>query len=243
MKFIERKKRKLKEKIKLTKLKIAGNSYKRWYGSEYGGFFVCEKILNNKSNILVYSCGIGKDISFDNLVLKKCKNCQIYAFDPTPLSIEWLSNQQTPDNFKFFPIGISNRDGKEKMYFPKNHSVSYATVNLDSDTNKDEIEVEMRSIESFAAEHGHTFVDILKMDIEGSEFEVLKNLDFIKIQFGQILVEFHERFFEEGAKLLEDTLAYLSKNGYECFAISDDFEYSFLNKNLLKNNSTKGDSK
>jgi hypothetical protein len=35
---------------------------------------------------------------------------------------------------------------------------------------------------------------------------------------------------ENGNKVLEKTIAFLEENGYECFAVSDDFEYSFINK-------------
>lgn len=227
--FVKRKKKQIKRKFKLIKLKLEGNKFKRWYGSEYGGFFVREEILENREQVIVYSCGVGNDISFDIKIMKKYKQSKVFAFDPTPISMKWIENQQLPDNFLFFAIGISDKNGNEKMYFPKNFGVSYGIFSWDNE-NKDEIIVEMQTIESIAEEHGHKFIDILKMDIEGSEFAVINALDFKKIQFGQILVEFHERFLENGNKILEKTIAFLEENGYECFAVSDDFEYSFINK-------------
>lgn len=219
----------LKRKFKFIKLKFEGNNYKRWFGSEYGGFFVCEEILKDREQIIVYSCGVGKDISFDIRIIKKYKQSKIFAFDPTPISMKWIEKKKLPDNFSFFPIGISNKNGTEKMYFPKDYAVSYGVFNWDKE-DKDEIMVEMQTLEKIADEHEHKFIDILKMDIEGSEFVVLNSLDFKKIEFGQILVEFHERFLENGHIVLEKTIATLKENGYECFAISDDFEYSFINK-------------
>jgi FkbM family methyltransferase len=227
--FVERKLKQIKRKFRFIKLKLEGNEHKKWFGSEYGGFFVCEEILKNREQVIVYSCGVGKDISFDVEMMKKYKQSKIFAFDPTPISMKWIENQQLPDNFFFFPIGISDKNGIEKMYFPKNFGVSYGVFSWDI-KNKDEIMVEMHTIERIAEERGHKFIDILKMDIEGSEFVVLNSLDFEKIQFGQILVEFHERFLENGDKVLKKTIAVLEANGYECFAVSDDFEYSFINK-------------
>lgn len=226
--------KKIKAKLKFLKLQLEGNKLKRWYGSEYGGFFVREELLNNQEQIVVYSCGVGKDISFDMKIMKKYNQSKVFAFDPTPVSIKWINNQQLPDNFLFFPVGLSDKNGMEKMFFPKTYSVSYGTFDWDKENN-DEIMVEMTTIDRIAEEHGHTYIDILKMDIEGSEFAVLNGLDLNKIQFGQILVEFHERFLENGNILLEQTLAHLKSNGYECFAISDDFEYSFVNKNTIHN--------
>jgi FkbM family methyltransferase len=228
-KFVKRKWKKIKRKYSLIKLKLEGDKYKKWYGSAYGGFFVREEILKNREQIIVYSCGVGKDISFDVEIMRKYKQSKIFAFDPTPISINWIKNRRLPKNFFFFPVGISDKNGTEKMYFPKNFAVSYGVFSWDKE-NQDEIMVEMKTIEKIAEEHGHKFIDILKMDIEGSEFVVINSLDLTKIQFGQILVEFHERFLEDGSKVLKKTIAYLEANGYECFAVSDDFEYSFVNK-------------
>lgn len=55
-----------------------------WYGNTYGGFYVCPDHLNAQS--IVYSVGIGRDISFDKAILVQ-HNCQVFGFDPTPNSI------------------------------------------------------------------------------------------------------------------------------------------------------------
>lgn len=231
--FLQRKIKQLKGKIKLLKLQLSGNPQKRWYGSEYGGFFLREDVLKKNSNLLVYSCGVGKDISFDLQVLKKFPHAKILAFDPTPVSIQWIQKQGLPTGFQFFPIGIGAKNVHQKMYFPKDYRVSYSIYSWDNES-KDEILVEMKRIECLAKEQGHSYIDILKMDIEGSEFDVLDDLDFSKLRFGQILVEFHERFLSDGKMRLEKTLSKLQENGYECFAISDDFEYSFIHRSLLE---------
>ena len=51
-------------KITRTKqhLKRSINCEHEWYGSEYGGFYVCPSLLNSQS--VVYSFGVGEDISF-----------------------------------------------------------------------------------------------------------------------------------------------------------------------------------
>jgi len=66
----------------------------KWYGSHYGGFFVCEDVLNKNSDLIIYSCGIGTDISFDKKILKKFPKSKVYGFDPTPISLQWIENQK-----------------------------------------------------------------------------------------------------------------------------------------------------
>lgn len=206
----------------------------KWLGSDYGGFFVATEILDFKKNqeIIVYSAGVGTDISFDKALMRRYRTAKIYAFDPTPISVEWIKRKKTPANFIFHPIGIGTKNGKEQMFLPSSHRVSF-TIHQWDEASKEHVEVEMKTINSIAEQHGHSFVDVLKMDIEGSEFEVLKALDFSKLSFGQILVEFHERFVENGVEIKNETIKRLETHGYICFAISSDYEYSFINKRLL----------
>jgi hypothetical protein len=61
-----------------------------WYGSNYGGFFVHPLGLNEES--LVYSFGVGEDISFDKEIILRHRCC-VFAFDPTPRCINWIKSQ------------------------------------------------------------------------------------------------------------------------------------------------------
>jgi hypothetical protein len=80
--------------------------------------------------IIVYSCGIGKNISFDRELLRRYKNIQIFGFDPTPIASGWIKSQKLPGNYHFFQTGVSSQKGMEKMYLPKSHSESYIAYNI-----------------------------------------------------------------------------------------------------------------
>lgn len=171
-------------------------------------------------------------------MLKEFDNCKIFAFDPTPKSIEWVKKQDLPANFNFFSYGISIKTREEKMYLPKNKNhVSGSICESDHLSKEDVIIVQMKCIEDIAKDNNHEYVDIIKLDIEGSEFSVIENLDFEKINCGQILIEFHERFFKDGKKLKNNAIKKLKDNNYYCFAISNNGEeYSFINKNIYEKN-------
>ena len=64
-----------------------------WYGTRYGGYYVCPEFLDEKS--IIYSFGIGEDISFDTTLINK-HNCNVFCFDPTPKSIDWMKRQELP---------------------------------------------------------------------------------------------------------------------------------------------------
>ncbi|HOW26386.1 MAG TPA: hypothetical protein PK711_12035 [Bacteroidales bacterium] len=90
----------------------------RWYGNSYGGFYIIPGLLNESS--IIYSIGIGKDISFDKACIKK-HNCTVFAFDPTPKSIEWIRKQKVNGKFHFFDYGISpSQSGHHDFFLPAN---------------------------------------------------------------------------------------------------------------------------
>src|ERR1043166_677122 len=67
-------------------------------GTEYGGWPVVAGTVSPAS--IVYSFGVGEDISFD-VALIESTGCQIWAFDPTPKSQNWVSKQSLPRQFRF----------------------------------------------------------------------------------------------------------------------------------------------
>lgn len=203
-------------------LKI-GVKYKHvWYGNKSAGFFICPEFLNENS--IVYSFGIGEDTSFDNAISTN-HNCTVFCFDPTPKSINWFKNQKPNEKFHFFEYGISDKNGFVDFYLPKNKDhVSGSSMTQKNIDTKNKVRVEMKSLKSIMDELGHKHIDVLKMDIEGSEYDVIENILDAKIAITQLTVEFHDRFFENGNLKTKHTIDKLKMNGYEIFAISDSLE-------------------
>lgn len=230
----------LKSNIKQFLLKIKKGNYLKkevqckhvWYGNNYGGFYVNPELISNNS--IVYSFGIGEDISFDKAVIKN-NNCQVFGFDPTPKSINWIDKQNLSENFHFYKYGISNKNGFVDFFTPKNpnHVSGSITAHENVDvTNK--VSVEMKTLESIMQNLGHDHIDVLKMDIEGSEYDVIENILDSNLTITQILIEFHDRFFENGEQKTKQAVNKLRENGYKIFAISKSFEeISFVNEKLL----------
>lgn len=78
-------------------------------------------------------------------------------------------------------------------------------------------------------ELGHSKIDLLKMDIEGSEYEVIQNILDERLEITQILIEFHRRFKEISLDESKRAISSLKKSGYKLFNISDSKEeYSFI---------------
>lgn len=222
----------LKSTGKVDHIKKDINCKHKRYGNIYGGFYVCPQFLNQKS--IIYSFGIGEDISFDKAIIEN-HNCQVFGFDPTPKSIIWIKNQNLPANFNFYDFGISNKSGFVEFYLPRNPEYISGSYIIQKNVNiMDKIVVKMKSFEDIINELGHKHIDILKMDIEGAEYDVIDCILNTRIPINQFLIEFHERLFENGKVQTENVIEKLKSNGYGIFAISDSFEeISFIKKNLL----------
>lgn len=231
----------IKSNIRYFILKILGKGiylkknvkcHYAWYGNEYGGFYLNPDLLHENS--IVYSFGIGEDVSFDNAVIEN-HNCHVFGFDPTPKSINWVNKQKLPDKFHFYNYGISNKSGSLDFYLPKKNE--YVSGSLIAHKNVDSINkvrVRMKSIKDIMNELGHTKIDVLKMDIEGSEYDVIEDILSAHIPISQILIEFHERFYNDGKSMTKRSVHQLSQNRFEIFAVSDSFEeISFININAL----------
>lgn len=198
-----------------------------WYGNTYGGFYVCPDQLNPQS--IVYSFGIGRDISFDKAMIDQ-HDCQVFGFDPTPNSITWVLETPTPERFQFFPYGLGNRDSIEQFFMPKNpNEVSGSIVHQSNVSKSNTIPVEIKTIKTISAKLGHTRIDVLKIDIEGSEYEVIDSIIDSQLTIRQLLIEFHDRLLDDGYSKTQNAIQKLNSAGYKVFAVSDSLqEVSFI---------------
>jgi len=195
-----------------------------------GGWCFTAQGLDQDS--IVYSLGVGDDIAFDLSIIEGF-GAEVHAFDPTPSSIEMLSTADLPTRFHFHPWAITAEDGTLKFYPRVKKDGSQSTVMFtmiaEDASSENAIEVPAYCLSSVASRLGHSRIDLLKMDIEGAEYEVLEGLLASSIKPGQLLVEFHHRFPAIGLEKTADMISLLRKVGYKIFAVSDTGrEVSFL---------------
>jgi len=194
--------------------------------SGYGGWGICAEDLTSQS--IVYSVGVGDDISFD-LDLIQRYGVKIYAFDPTPESHEWLKKQHVPKQFVLFPYGIADYDGTAKFFPHINKDWVAHSMVRHAHAAKESIDVPVFRLDTMMKKLGHARIDLLKMDIEGGEYAVLDGLAVSGIGVNQLLVEFHHRFDQLSPAMTKRTIKGLNAMGLEIFHISErGEEYSFI---------------
>lgn len=182
-------------------------------GTNYGGWYVPIN-MNLNENSIVYSGGVGEDVSFD--LLLQCKyNCHILLIDPTNKSIkhfnevkqyyinkelftggiqndyysciQWL--HPNFDKLNYLNIGLWNK--KEELKFYKQNNENYVSQSLVENMFGQKYDVvPVDSIKNIMEQHGHSHIDLLKLDIEGAEIEVVNQMLDDKIYPTYVLIEF-----------------------------------------------------
>lgn len=173
---------------------------------------------------VVYSLGVGDDIGFDLGVIERF-GVKVFAFDPTPYAKEWVNDQELPGEFVFHPWAASGEDGTLRLYRRvskrgKRARVMWTAEDGAGDSN-DYIDAPAYTVASIMQKLQHEQVDLLKMDVEGAEYDILEGLQHAPHLPRQLLVEFHHRFPGIGKERTAAAIQGLRKLGYKIFDISE----------------------
>lgn len=208
-------------------------------GTEYGGWIIPANFLTSES--AVYLVGAGEDVSFD-LAIADQFGCTVEIIDPTPRSKKHVTllkeniraGEEMPLStapggkyasvrsdvaslLRFHPIGLWSDESTLRFYKPKNEThVSHSLVNLQKTDQY--IEVPVCRLSSLMQQLGHTKVDLLKLDIEGAEYTVLKTILEDQLDIRVICVEYDETASNhiDGnyLKRIEESIKELRNSGY-----------------------------
>jgi FkbM family methyltransferase len=121
---------------------------------------------------VVYSGGVGGDISFE-VALDTIKK-----------------NSQAPEmrRIEFMPVGLAS-ESKRLLFEPSNVPGEWQLAVAEKPGTRS---ITCTTIAGEMAKRGHTKIDLLKLDIEGFEYQVLNDCLNRSLDIGQICVEFHD---------------------------------------------------
>ena len=217
---------------------ILPRSYLR-LGTKYGGWWVDSNFLSKKPFLI--DCGLGKDISFPQEFLARF-NGNVLGLDPDPESINFCS-KILPKNMVLKQEAFWTEAGKilkfnmarPKDQLPKGADGSGSLINTHTyvigSTN---IKIRSTNLSEILRSQNKEFCDVLKLDIEGAEYEVIKDLcksGKIKL-INQLLVEFHHEVTHYSILDTNKIIALLERKGFKLVHLEG---RNYIFKNRLMN--------
>ncbi|CAL6332594.1 unnamed protein product [Bathycoccus prasinos] len=195
-----------------------------------GGKWLCgvRTVLAQKTPCIVYSIGSKGEVSFEMGVENKLPNCEIHIFDPTLTFNQRRNIDSSLQKFEFHDVGLGGTDGELRI---KSRKILW--------TQKTRSVYPVQSLESLMANFGHAWIDVLKIDIEGGEWNVFAKLceEARPIPATQVQIELH---FMGDAKAVLNFFQCMGQKGFRVFSVEPNYygrtaenarlmvEYSFI---------------
>jgi FkbM family methyltransferase len=195
--------------VKFKVLNLNSNLYtvlEVWYEGVYGDL---SELSTKKSPVVI---DIGANIgAFSMFALKRLHQPRIYAYEPEKNNFELLCNSIELNNSRdlVFPFkqAVYGHEGKMNLSIA-GESSGKNSIELDQHSGKSE-QVYCTTLSLIFKDNGISFCDLLKIDCEGSEYELLLNTprDIFK-KIGMIILEWHivkNHSIDELISFLENT--------------------------------------
>lgn len=101
------------------------------------------------------------------------------------------------------------------------------------------LEKKTKTIDSIVAEKHFPYPDLIKIDVQGSELDILKGATNVLQNVKYLIVELQNVEYNHGAPLCDVTISYLNSIGFKCIAekFSDngpDADYCFINTKFIR---------
>jgi FkbM family methyltransferase len=155
---------------------------------------------------VMYSGGVGEDITFERELIRRF-GLKIHIFDPSPVAKRTIA-LANDDRLLFKAVGLA---ASNSGAFSVGGGINEATWFKAGGTES----LPCTSIPREMALNGHDIIDVLKIDIEGFEYEVLENCLAERIPIKQICVEFHDFFADVTRAQTRKMIRAIESHGYE----------------------------
>jgi FkbM family methyltransferase len=178
----------------------------------------------------VLCAGAGNDISFEKALIASYES-PVVLVDPSPTGIETVRRENlSAKHLQFLPVGLAETDGPVAFREPLDPGEgSFAGI---GDAGSPTYTFQCQTLSTLMRQLDWNHIDLLKIDIEGSEYGVIRELLKKSIKVRQICVEFHH-----GANFGHDrnetvaTIWSLRKAGYDLIHRTT-WDHTFLRRDV-----------
>jgi FkbM family methyltransferase len=197
-------------------------------GSSYGGWLIPDGQVG--PDWVCYCVGAGGDVSFDLDLIDRYE-ATVRAIDPVSDYIDAAIVQAGDEpRFSAYRAAIATSDGPIRLQVTHDaDSLSVSPAGLyESHTF---IDAPGRTLPSLMAELGDERIDLLKLDVEGGEYELLATLDLRALGVKIFATQLHHTGTVGDARAL---IARLRDDGYEPVACRSAVKLTFADRDIIQ---------
>lgn len=183
------------------------------HGEPEYGWFLPDDLVQPDS--VVVDVGVGEDVSFSRSLADRY-GCPLHCVDPTPKALAYL-DRLGDERLVIHPVGLGARTGPAEFHLPTDERHVSATAVPQEHTKGGSLQVELVDAAELRRRVGGR-IDVLKLDIEGAEYEVIDSPAFEELaaELSVLCVEFHHRWPGVGAHATQRAAARLHQLGFDC---------------------------
>ena len=195
-----------------------------------------------KFGLVVLGAHIGIHIKDE---ISKIKDSSILLVEPVPHNISAIKeNLKEFKNIHLEPVAVASvRETKDFFFvkatsinklkkhwasgigsFNKNHLLNHRTKRfLIEEDDIDKIPIKTVKFEDLIEKYSITEIDKILIDIEGYEYEILKDMDLQKVRINSILFEYkHFDGYKKTGEKLEEILKKFEENNYKTSKVDEE---------------------
>ena len=195
-----------------------------------------------KFGLVVLGAHIGIHIKDE---ISKIKDSSILLVEPVPHNISAIKeNLKEFKNVHLEPVAVASvREIKDFFFvkatsinklkkhwasgigsFNKNHLLNHRTKRfLIEEDDIDKIPIKTVKFEDLIEKYSITEIDKILIDIEGYEYEILRDMDLKKVQINSILFEYkHFDGYQKTGEKLEEILKKFEENNYKTSKVDEE---------------------
>ena len=195
-----------------------------------------------KFGLVVLGAHIGIHIKDE---ISKIKDSSILLVEPVPHNISAIKeNLKEFKNIHLEPVAVASvRETKDFFFvkatsinklkkhwasgigsFNKNHLLNHRTKRfLIEEDDIDKIPIKTVKFEDLIDKYSITEIDKILIDIEGYEYEILRDMDLKKVRINSILFEYkHFDGYQKTGEKLEEILKKFEENNYKTSKVDDE---------------------
>ena len=188
------------------------------------------ELINNHLTAGDFAIDIGGHIGHHSITMRQAvgNRGNVWIFEPNPKNADYLKKtieENGWNNVELYPVALSDTESNDELLIIDSGNTGKAILNKESPQIEQErvmeqkYSVETKKLTPILNRENVSSVDLIKIDVEGGEYGVIKDLEGFLNNIKVIILEFHPSKLSQ--KEIQETLHLLDDNG-ELFDLNYD---------------------